>query len=202
MAAAAESFPVHRAPQDREERILLSDVPWSTYVVLRDTVDSSGIRMTYLEGQLEIMSPSRTHEVNKTQIARLLELYCLEQDIPLFGYGSTTFRKEEKARGLEPDECYCRGTDRETPDIALEVVVSAALLDKLEVYRGLGVREVWIYQADSFRVLELSGDGYAAIPASKVLPELDLARLVPYLQMADQHTALRQFRDELRAGRQ
>jgi len=157
--------------------------------------------MTYLEGQLEIMSPSRTHEVGKKQIARLLELFCLERDIPLFGYGSTTFRKEEKARGLEPDECYCRGGDRELPDIALEVVVSAARLDKLDVYRGLGVREVWIYQSGSFRVLELSAEHYVAITASKALPELDLSRLVPYLQMPDQHAALRQFRDELRANR-
>ena len=201
MVAAAESFPIHRALEDHEERILLADVPWATYVVLRDTVDSSGIRMTYLEGQLEIMSPSRTHEVGKKQIARLLELFCLERDIPLFGYGSTTFRKEEKARGLEPDECYCRGGDRELPDIALEVVVSAARLDKLDVYRGLGVREVWIYQSGSFRVLELSAEHYVAITASKALPELDLSRLVPYLQMPDQHAALRQFRDELRANR-
>jgi hypothetical protein len=125
MAAAAESFPVHSVPVDHEERILLSGVPWSTYVVLRDTVDSSGIRMTYLEGELEIMSPSRTHEVNKKQIARLLELYCLETDIPLFGYGSTTFRKEEKQRGLEPDECYCRGGAREVPDIAIVASASA-----------------------------------------------------------------------------
>jgi hypothetical protein len=32
-----------------------------------------------------------------------------------------------------------------------------------------------------------------------VLPELELSRLVPYLQMPDQHAALRQFRDKLRA---
>lgn len=122
--------------------MLLRGVPWSTYVVLRDSIQSPGVRMTYLGGQLEIMTPSRGREVEKTQIARLLELFCLERDIPLFGYGSTTFRREEKERGLEPDECYCRDRDKDVPDVAVEVVKSHGSIDKLDVYLGLGVREV------------------------------------------------------------
>jgi len=195
---AATQFPVHTRSDSEESRVLLSDVPWSTYVVLRDTVDSSGIRMTYLRGALEIMSPSRRHEVSKKQIARLLELFCLERGIPLYGYGSTTFRNEEKQRGLEPDECYCRDADRDVPDVALEVVVTAAAIDKLEVYRGLGVREVWIFQAGRFRVLELRGDAYAAIATTAVLPELDLDRLAFWAAEPDQQTALLGYRDELR----
>lgn len=129
---------------------MLEGVPWSTYVVLRDSIDSPGTRMTYLEGCLEILRTSRAHEVDKKAIARLLELFCLERDIPLFGYGSTTFRREEKERGLEPDECYCRGEDRDVPDIAIEVIRSHAAIDKLEVYRGLGVREVWTFEKGRF----------------------------------------------------
>src|SRR5262245_60318763 len=133
MAAVAPLYPVHVPSPREEQRILLSNVPWSTYVVLRDSLASSGIRMTYLVGELEIMSPSREHEVGKKQVARLLELFCLERDVPLFGYGSTTFRKEEKERGLEPDECYCRGEGRDVPDIAIEVIVTHGSLDKLAV---------------------------------------------------------------------
>ncbi len=181
-----------------ESRVLLGGVPWSTYVVLRDTVDSPGLRMTYLEGRLEIMSPSRTHEVSKKQIARLLELFCLERDIPLFGYGSTTFRKEEKQRGLEPDECYCRGADREVPDIALEVIVSSPLIDKLEVYRGLSVREVWLFRNGTFEIMTLRHDQYESIERSQVFPEVDLAALGRFALAEDQHAALKAFRDELR----
>lgn len=199
MAAAVSLFPRHVPSPSEEQRILLSNVPWSTYVVLRDSIDSPGVRMTFLKGWLEIMSPSRDHEVEKTQIARLLELFCLERDIPLFGYGSTTFRKEERERGLEPDECYCRGADREIPDIALEVVVTRGAIDKLEVYRGLGVREVWIYEAGQFRVLALRSDVYTEIAASEVLPEVDLSRIAHFASQPDQHAALRAFRGELRA---
>jgi Uma2 family endonuclease len=151
-------------------------VPWSTYVVLRDSVDSSGVRMTYLKGALEITSPSREHEVDKTQIARLLELFCFEREIPLYAYGSTTFRREKLERGLEPDECYCRGADREVPDITLEVIVTSPLLDNLEVYCGLGVREVWVFRNAAFQVLALQGDSHAGIPRSEVFPRAGPSR--------------------------
>lgn len=179
--------------------MLLEGVPWSTYVVLRDSVDSPGIRMTYLKGVLEIMSPSREHEVSKTQIARLLELFCLERDIPLFGYGSTTFRKEERERGLEPDECYCRGADKEVPDVALEVVVTRGNIDKLEVYRGLGVREVWVFEDGEFSLFALRGESYVAIGSSEVLPEVDLAQLATFALEADQHAALKAYQNALRS---
>lgn len=125
--------------------MLLSGVPWSTYVVLRDTVESRGVRMTYLKGWLEIVTNGRTHEVGTKQIARLLELFCLERDIRLHGYRSTTWRKEEAERGLDAGECYSRGRGSDLPQIALEVVVSNPLLDKLDVYAGLGIQEVWVF---------------------------------------------------------
>ena len=195
---AATQFPLHAPTQGEEQRILLYDVPWSTYVVLRDSVDRPGLRMTYLKGQLEITSPSREHEVNKTQIARLLELFCLERGIPLFGYGSMTFRREDRERGLEPDECSSRDRDSEVPDLALEVIVTHRLLDKLEVYAGLGIREVWLFEAPRFKVLSLRGERYELITTSEVLPEVDLDRLAGFAMQADQHAALVAFRDELR----
>jgi len=62
--------------------------------------------MTYLEGVLELMSPSRDHAGIKTYFARLLEIYALERGLPLNGYGSTTFRKRAKERGLDVPEVW------------------------------------------------------------------------------------------------
>ncbi|HKO52175.1 MAG TPA: Uma2 family endonuclease [Polyangiaceae bacterium] len=200
MVAATSLFPLEPRRAEDEQRILLSNVTWEAYETLRDSIESASVRMTYLEGWLEIMSPSRGHEVTKTQIARLLELYCLERDIPLFGYGSTTFRKKEKERGLEADECYARGEDKPIPDFALEVVATRGSLDKLEVYRGLGIREVWVFEAGVFRILTLRSGHYEAIPASEVLPEPDLSRIAHFAEQPDQHAALRAFRDELRSA--
>jgi len=198
MVAATSLFPLQAPSAEEEQRILLSNVTWEAYEAHRDSIESAAVRMTYLEGWLEIMSPSRGHEVTKTQIARLLELFCLERDIPLFGYGSTTFRKKNKKRGLETDECYARGEDKPIPDFALEVIATRGSLDKLEVYRVLGIREVWIFEAGVFQLLTLRGDHYEAIAASEVLPEPDLPRIAYFAEQADQHVELRAFRDELR----
>jgi Uma2 family endonuclease len=173
-------------------------VPWSTYVVLRDSIESASVRMTYLRGALEIRSPSSKHEVDKKQIARFLEVFCLERDIPLFAYGSTTFREEDGERGLEPDECYTRGEDRLPPDMALEVIVSHGLIDKLAVYAGLGIREVWMFEAGAFTIVTRRGDHYERIAASEVFPEVPVERIAQLLTWPDQHAALRTFRDELR----
>jgi len=200
MVAATSLFPLEPRRAEDEQRILLSNVTWEAYETLRDSIESASVRMTYLEGWLEIMSPSRGHEVTKTQIARLLELYCLERDIPLFGYGSTTFRKKEKEGGLEADECYARGEDKPIPDFALEVVATRGSLDKLEVYLGLGIREVWVFEAGAFSILTLRGDHYEAIPVSEVLPEPELSRIAHFAEQPDQHAALRAFRDELRSA--
>jgi hypothetical protein len=84
--------------------------------------------------------------------------------------------------------------------LALEVIVSHGSLDKLEVYRGLGIPEVWLFEAGAFTVLALKGDSYARVDASAVFPEVDLARIAHFAALPDQHAALRAFRDELRSS--
>lgn len=121
--------------ETEEQRLILYGVNWQQYKTLQATLnDFPGLRMFYLEGTLEIMSPSPEQEVDKTTIARLIEIHALEKDIDLTGYGSTTFRKPAQERGLEPDECYCFGQLKEFPDIALEVIVSSGGIDKLSIY--------------------------------------------------------------------
>jgi len=182
-----------------EQRFVVPGVTWKDYLVVRDVLDSPGIRMTYLEGMLELMSPSPAHEQSKKLIARLVEIFALERNVPLYGYGSTTFRREAAERGAEPDECWVRGgTLREMPDIALEVVMTSGGIDKLAVYAGLRVPEVWFYEGGAFRLFRLGADGYAPIDASVAVPELDFVLLTAYAGRTDQHEAVLEFRDRLR----
>jgi Uma2 family endonuclease len=200
VAVAPLSYP---PPPQRpgEQRVLLTGVPWETYVALRDAVETPGVRMTYCEGALEIMSPLPAHEDAKTTLARLIEMYAIEQDVPLYGYGSTTFRSAAKARGLEPDECYCVGHRlKDLPNIAIEVVLTRGGIEKLPVYAGLGVREVWFWEDDAFHLHALRAGAYEAIAASELLPGLDLAAVASFVRREDQHEAVRAFRDWLRSG--
>jgi hypothetical protein len=47
-------------------------------------------------------------------------------------------------------------------------------------------------------VLALHGEAYELVPASEVLPEVELVEIARYAVLADQHEALKAFRDELR----
>jgi Uma2 family endonuclease len=146
------------------------------------------------------MSPSEAHENKKTLIARLLETFAIERDVPLAGLGSTTYRREAAARGLEPDECYFFEPRRGPyPDIAIEVVVMAGGVDKLEVYRGLGVQEVWFWENDAFHLHALGVDGYVPVTSSALVPGLDFELLATFVRREDQHRAVREFRDRLRS---
>jgi len=188
---------------DEDRFVVMYGVEWKTYCAVRELFDSPGVRMTYLKGALEIMSPSKRHEGYKTRIARLIELFALECDVRLLGYGSTTFRKSLKDRGLEPDECYVvgrdLGDDDDYPDIALQVVLSSGGIDKLEVYRGLGVHEVWFWLQNRFAIYRLFDSGYELRDRSDFLPDLDFEQLARFAEEPDQHAALKAYRDALRA---
>ena len=185
---------------DVDQLVVMHGVDWKTYGALRELLDSPGIRLTYLEGALEIMSPSRRHEHEKTTIARMIELFALERDFPLLGYGSTTFRREARERGLEPDECYTVGRELgDAPDVALEIVVTSGGINRLAVYRGLGVREVWIFRDGAFHLFSLAGERYERIDVSAVVPGLDFSAMEELVKLPDQHAAVKAFRDRLRA---
>lgn len=198
-SALAEKW---EAPEEQgDQRLRLYGVTWAQYETIRGALDDRpGLRMFYLEGHLEIVSPSVTHENVKKTIARLLEIYFLEKDLELIGYGSTTFKAEAKQRGLEPDECYCFGLLKEVPEIAIEVVVSSGGIDKLAIYGGLGILEVWFWEKGRFSLYRLRETGYEKLERSEFLPEIDFTLLEDYLHRPNQHQAVKAFQTALRRG--
>ena len=182
-----------------EEKITLYGVTWEQYdtLVFMFMDKFPGLRMTYLEGTLEIMGTSSEHERLKKIIARLLEMYAVEKRITLNGYGNTTFRKEAKQRGLEPDECYCLGELADVPDIAIEIAITSGGVDKLSVYQGLGVTEVWFWQNNQFILYRLQEEAYQQIARSEFLPDLDLVLLSQFVQIDNQTEAVIAYRDAL-----
>ncbi|MFM7426677.1 MAG: Uma2 family endonuclease [Elainella sp.] len=172
---------------------------WQQYELLLATLgdDFPNLRLSYLEGLLEITTTSPEYEELKTLIGMLLEAYFQETCTRFHGMGSATFRKAMKLRGLEPDECYCLGQKEELPDIAIEIVLSSGLVDKLEIYRGLGVAEVWQWQDGQFCLYHLRPTGYEVIESSELLPDLDLALLASYVRPDEPFDAVMAFRERL-----
>lgn len=194
----AVATPPDTAPPRDEQRMVLH-TSWKEYVILRELLDSPGVRMTYLQGALELMSPSPAHELWKTNIARLIELYAYVRGIDLRGYGSTTFKKEATERGAEPDECYLLDkTLAVYPEMVLEVIYTVPLVDKLSIYAEMGVTEVWTFRDGSFRIHGLDGTRYLIRDRSAFLPELDFAVVAKYARRTDTLQALREFEAEIR----
>jgi len=194
-----EALPRPPSPGTFDQRVILHGVTWDQYeAVLAMRGDASGVRIAYLVGELELMSPSRDHESIKTCIARLVEAYAEERGLRLDGFGSMTLRDRPKERGVEPDECYEVDGPKELPDFAIEVVWTSGGVDKLEIYRAFGVREVWIWRDDRIEVHALGGEGYRRVARSEILPGLDLAAVGALATRADQTGAVREFRRGLR----
>ncbi|PYQ31811.1 MAG: Uma2 family endonuclease [Acidobacteria bacterium] len=194
--------PVLAAPSrvdDPDQRVILGGIDWRQFETFLVTLgDRAGVRVTYLEGQLEIMSPSQTHELLAKLIARLLEAYADEKEIVFEGYKSMTIRSAPKRRGIEPDECYAVGARKDTPDLAVEVIWTHGGLDKLDVYRGLGVREVWIWKKEELQAYELRGNAYVEISQSVVIPGLTPSFIRQFLDCETQTEAVRKLRSALR----
>jgi Uma2 family endonuclease len=182
--------------------VRLSDVTWEDYRrLLAMRGDHSAPRISYLEGEVEIMSPSQTHEALKSLIGRLVEAYCLERDIPFSALGSWTLEAPDGSRAAEPDECYVFGTaPAERPHLAIEVVWTSGRIDKLEIYRRLGVAEVWYWRRGRIQPYCLRGERYVPVAASEVLPGLDVGLLAQLLDRPTTSEAIRAYREALRSA--
>jgi Uma2 family endonuclease len=183
-----------------EQRLVLHSVSWQQYENLLTVFgDRPGLRLIYLEGTLEIFMPSSEHERIKKIIARLLERYAEEMDIPLHGCGSTTFRQAATAQGLEPDESYCIGTLKELPDLAIEINLTSGSIDKLAIYRGLGIPEVLVWQNNKLTFYDLRESIDIEVTSSQFLPGLDFQLLARYIQPQNQPQAIKDFLAAIRS---
>ena len=183
-----------------DQRLVTYGVPWSHFeaqLALRG--DAPVPRMAYLEGALELMSPSKDHERVKSYIGRLVEAYALERGIEFSPYGSWTLTSAPQS-GAEPDECYIVGADqtKDTPDLAIEVVWTSGGIDKLEVYRRLGVGEVWIWKEGRITVHLRREGRMEPTDRSLVFPDLDLDLLCSLIDRPTASQAVRALIDTIR----
>jgi len=168
---------------------------WNTYVALRDDDQNRHVRMTFDDGRLELMSPNKSHERVGHLIGRFIDVWTYELGIDIQSCGTTTFRRQDLKRGLEPDKCYyiaheavvrereeCDLSIDPPPDLAIEVDVTSGSLDRMAIYAALGVPEVWRWSAEIITVYLLGDDGtYREVRGSRALPGFPLERIAALL---------------------
>lgn len=181
-----------------DHRVVMSGLSWidfESFLALRGA-DAAGPRVTYLKGTLELMSPSHDHEVIKKRLAAIFEAYLDHLGIRYQGVGSWLLKHAPSEIGLEPDECYIlHDIEKNRPDLALEVVWTSGGIDKLDVYRRLGVPEVWYWADAALTFYVLEPHGYEVREASLCVPTFDKA-------VVGEMLALEAFSDVRRALRQ
>ena len=201
------SFPQPGGP------ITLDNASWELYeLLLRDT-DGQNVRITYDQGRMVLMSPLPIHEKIKKLGGRLIELATLELNIPVSSFGSTTWKRQDLAKGLEADECYYIQNEPRVhgrtdidlsrdppPDLAVEIDITHIPLDRPSVYAALGVGEVWRYNGERFAfVRRTTGGAYEPIAASVALPFMtpEVVDRFVGLMLADENAGMRAFRQWL-----
>jgi Uma2 family endonuclease len=205
VAPPSEPRPQSLPWPETRKHLVLSGISWTQYVTISDALDDRHIRFTFDRGTLEIMTLSFLHERLSHLIGRFIDPVTEEMNIAIASGRSTTCRREDVERGLEPDNCYwiaheaqVRDHDRinldvdPPPDLAIEVEVTRNVLDRLAIYASLGVPEVWRFDGQTLRVLLRESDGeYRENALSRAMPFLPVAELLRF-------AALRQTMDEPR----
>src|SRR5262245_8817677 len=89
--------------RDYDDIVVLRNVSWDDFQrILRIRGEKSVPRLSYLEGDLEFMSPSRSHEMIKSMIGRLVEAWCMERGVGITPYGQWTHKSKRMKRAAEP----------------------------------------------------------------------------------------------------
>lgn len=201
-----------------ERGVVVQHVSWETYErLLADLADQSSPRLTFDRGTLEIMSPTPEHEELNRTIALLVEVVAEELGVDIRSLGSATFRREDLARGFEPDSCFYmqsiklvkgkRELDLRSvppPDLVIEIDITSSSLDKLPIYAQVGVPEVWRYDGATLRILALSDQAYREVARSMAFAVLSTQAISDFVEASRSSTRvewLRSLRAWIRQNR-
>ncbi len=181
-----------------EHRFLIRNLGWERYEVLLSLFEDGGPRINYHGGNVELMSPLVPHERPRHQLGFVVGAVTEELNIPMDAVGSTTFKRRDAERGLEADESYYLGDNAgmiargrkyvdldvdPPPDLAIEIEITNPLLDKLDIYSGIGVPEIWKYNGEALSVLLLGPDGrYAESAGSRAFPFLPMDEVARFIR--------------------
>ncbi len=191
-------------PERQDQYLVHSGITWEQFKLIQAGFDnSSGVRLFYYKGTIEILMPGYAHEFHKTIIGFLIELFCLESNIEFIPTGSMTQQREGEV-SAEPDESYCFGSLKPIPDLVVEVIITSGSIKKLERYQALEIPEVWFWQNGEFSLYHLQNKGYELISRSEIseIAALDIELLTGCVLLAQDSRleAAKTFRNRLKSN--
>lgn len=182
-----------------EQSFTLYGVSWEEMEAIAPVMEEHGVRLTYLDGILDLMTPSPEHEDYKRTIGLLVETYLRFERIRFYDRGSPRLGSRESNSRGEPDESYNLETKKPVPDLAIEIVFTSGGIGKLAKYERWGVPEVWFWldRQKQLLIYYLEADGYKQMTKSALLPNLNVDLLVRCIKIEDQYDAVIVFEQAL-----
>ena len=179
---------------EEEQRFYRRGVTWEKFQAIQKAFENvPGVRLFYCEGVLEIVSISKPHELITSLMGLLLGQYFLEQGIEFFPSGSFS----QILPGIveyQADLSYCFETDKDRPDLCIEIVITSGSPIKLKKYKLMQVSEVWFWEDGTLGIYCLREEEYEKINNSELLPKLDLSLLNRCLLLSSPLEAIKEFR--------
>lgn len=199
------------------QRTQIHGVNWKEFeAILKELGDKRASRIAYSDGVLEIRMPLPEHEVDKELIGDMVKILLEELNIDNECFGSTTFKRQDITKGIEPDQCFYIENSAQMigkrrldltidppPDLAIEVDVTSKT--GLDAYQALGVPELWRFEDGQLRI-SLSQDGqYHDTNVSPHFPDFPIidgiSQFIDRSQTEGRSQALKAFRQWVREFR-
>ncbi|EDN68911.1 Protein of unknown function DUF820 [Beggiatoa sp. PS] len=174
------------------QTLLLTDISWSMFEnLLEELGESRSARLSYNDGMVEIMAPLAVHEDGKEMIGDLVKVILEELSIEFRALGSTTFKNQNMAKAVEPDECFyikheaiIRGKARidltidPPPDLAIEIDITSHT--RFDNYEKLGIPELWQYDGQTLQIHLWQNGQYIVSKNSAIFPNIPVIDEIPH----------------------
>jgi Uma2 family endonuclease len=185
MTVIDQPIPVAVEPDEVGQRFQFADVDWQFYKQVSKQLDERHVFATYYKGSLEIVTVSLLHDRIVGLISLLVRMIAEETDTPLVGAGMTTLVRADLKEAVEPDSSFylahaskmrkkkqIRLPADPPPDLAIEVEVTRRLAARRQIFRDIGVPEIWVYRDGQIRVLVRAGNKYDEMDRSPTFPQI------------------------------
>jgi Uma2 family endonuclease len=174
-------------------------VGWAGLQHMKAVVGERPLRITYVDGDLLLMSPGPAHEAYVDAFRDLVKAVARAYRIPTRSLGSTLWERPLADVGKMPDASFYvasvgrvgnRIPEAETdpvPDLVVEVEITNPADLALQAYARMGVPEVWHFarrsrRSASLRFLRLEGGLWVPSTASLALPMLEAVHVLPLVE--------------------
>lgn len=154
------------------QHFVLNDTSWGFYAQVLEEFGDRAMAITFDEGRLEMIAPLAEHESAKEAIGVLIDVLAADRKMKIARFGSTTFRRTDLQKGVEPDKCYYFGPNAKrvrgmkefdptlhpAPDLTVEIDMTQRSVKREPIYALLGVPELWRFDGSRLTVRLLSSD--------------------------------------------